>query len=155
MLDEFKLDAVRRSRFHRSLAGVALVDIGRFNMLAGNLLHGFGQHAYLRAPAPRAVSAMPTSVQLRCTAYGTTLNMAIQVFFRHICLIARTTMITHAVIVTNVRPNTLCRYMPKAKLIAVSRDCMQFNAKFEEEIALHSETKEQNLYLRIRCYRLK
>ena len=49
MFDDFQLDAMFGSGLCSRCVGVSLIDIGQFDMLAGDLLHGLGQHADLRA----------------------------------------------------------------------------------------------------------
>ncbi len=49
MFDDFQLDAMFGSGLCSRCAGVSLIDIGQLDMLAGDLLHGFSQHADLRA----------------------------------------------------------------------------------------------------------
>jgi len=49
MFDHFQLDAMFGSGLSGSCAGVSLIDISQFDMLAGDLLRGLGQYANLRA----------------------------------------------------------------------------------------------------------
>ena len=48
-LDHLQLDAVRGGRGRWLLAGVALVDVGQLDVLAGHRLHRCGQRRHLRA----------------------------------------------------------------------------------------------------------
>jgi hypothetical protein len=66
VLDHFEPDAVALGGCCGSLARVALVDIGRFDLVAGHLLHLRGQRLDLRAVAGRPGSRCGRAYRPRC-----------------------------------------------------------------------------------------